>query len=162
MAGSMTEPTTDPADDPPTLDQALRLGVYRSFVDHGAAPTAHGLAAQLEVEVDQVSAGLERLHEAHVLVLDDESRQVRMAMPFSSVPTAFLVHVAEGSVWANCIWDALGIGALMQRDIVVETACGDCADPLRLEVTDGQPDLASALLHFAVPARHWWDDIVFT
>ena len=49
------------------------------------------------------------------------------------------------------------------RDGVVESECPDCGEPLELEVRDGELDPRRHLLvHFVVPARHWWDDIGFT
>ena len=36
-----------------------------------------------------------------------------------------------------------------------------CA-PAEVEVRDAKSDDESLLFHVLVPARHWWDDIVFT
>jgi hypothetical protein len=33
---------------------------------------------------------------------------------------------------------------------------------MRLEVRDGRPVPRACAIHFAVPAAHWWDDIVHT
>jgi hypothetical protein len=35
-------------------------------------------------------------------------------------------------------------------------------DPLRLEIEVAGPGPSDWLFHSAVPAAHWWDDIVFT
>jgi hypothetical protein len=37
-----------------------------------------------------------------------------MANPFSAVPTPFLVRSGDRSWYGNCIWDALGIPAMLQ------------------------------------------------
>jgi hypothetical protein len=42
----------------------------------------------------------------------------------------------------------------------VETRCPDCAVGLTVEVIDGRVE-GSGIVHFSVPARHWWDDIGF-
>jgi hypothetical protein len=63
--------------------------------------------------VDVVRAALERLHAAHALVLDGDTREVRMALPFSNVATAYCVESA-GRTWdANCAWDALALVRLL-------------------------------------------------
>ena len=85
-----------------------------------------------------------------------------MANPFSAVPTAFRVN-ADGRWWyANCAWDAFGICAALHVDGAIETRCPDCMRPLSIRVTDQQPDVGRLLFHCLVPARQWWDDIVFT
>ncbi len=94
-------------------------------------------------------------------MLDDDGTAIRMANPFSALPTAFRVH-ADGRAWfANCAWDAFGICAALHVDGRIDTPCADCGDPLRIEVVDGRPDDASLLFHAVVPARRWWDDGVF-
>jgi hypothetical protein len=45
----------------------------------------------------------------------------------------------------------------------VSSDCRDCGEPLELEVRRGVLIRGAELLvHFVVPARHWWDDIAFT
>ena len=85
-----------------------------------------------------------------------------MANPFSAVPTAFKVMARGGSYYGNCVWDSLGIVALLGGEGSVETPCPDCSEPLRLHVLGGTLVESEGVVHFSVPARHWWDDIVFT
>ena len=44
----------------------------------------------------------------------------------------------------------------------VSTQCADCGSQLELEVRDGVLAEPEGVAHFAVPARHWWDDIGYT
>ncbi|HUE41864.1 MAG TPA: hypothetical protein VMO75_08040 [Chthoniobacterales bacterium] len=39
---------------------------------------------------------------------------------------------------------------------------GHTGEPLTLEVKNGAPVLKSYVAHFAVPAAHWRDDLIFT
>ena len=106
--------------------------------------------------------GWRRLHEAHALVLDPATGGIRMANPFSAVPTAYRVH-ARGRWWfANCAWDAVGIPAALDVDGRVESSCPDCGEPYTVEVRDRRVDRPDLLFHCLVPASQWWDDIVFT
>lgn len=87
---------------------------------------------------------------------------IRMANPFSAVPTAYRV-LAGGRWWyANCAWDGFGICAALHSDGTIESSCPDCGEPLTVHVRDDQPDTDTLLFHCLVPAQHWWDDIVFT
>jgi Alkylmercury lyase len=138
-----------------TLD--LRRRTYARFVELGRAPAPEELG-----ERDEVLAGWRRLHEEHALVLNAGADELRMANPFSAVPTAFRVQAGGRSWYANCAWDAFGICAALHVDGRIETSCPDCGEPLSIEVIDGVPDDETLLFHCLVPAEHWWDDIVFT
>jgi len=95
-------------------------------------------------------------------VLNPATAELRMANPFSAVPTAHRVHAGGRWRYANCAWDAFGICAALGVDGRIESSCADCAEPLAVEVRDGQPDDDSLLFHCLVPAARWWDHIVFT
>jgi Alkylmercury lyase len=143
-------------------DLRLRNETYRSFVRLGRAPLPAEVADALGTTREDVLDGWRRLHAGHALVLDDDGASIRMANPFSGVPTAFRVD-ADGRGWfANCPWDAFGICAALHVDGRIETVCADCHEPLTIAVRDGKPDDTSLLFHSLVPARLWWDDIVFT
>ena len=58
--------------------------------------------------------------------------------------------------------DAFGIAAALDADARIETTCPDCGEALEVEVVDRRPEPDDLVAHFLVPARHWWDDIVFT
>ena len=85
-----------------------------------------------------------------------------MAMPFSAVPTAFRVRTSGGEWWAPCAWDALGISAMLQAPAEIITTCPDCGDPPPIRTTGRALSTGSGVVHFAVPAASWWDDIGFT
>ena len=143
-------------------DLALRNLTYARFAELGRAPTADEIAAAAGLVRDEVTAGWERLHAAHALVLDPATGGIRMANPFSGVPTAFRVQ-ADGRRWyANCAWDAFGICAALHQDGQIQASCPDCGEALRIAVRDQRPDDQSLLFHCLVPAARWWDDIVFT
>jgi hypothetical protein len=143
-------------------DLELRERTYRLFVDHGRAPSADEVASVIGSTKADVESGWRRLHEAHALVLNPATTEIRMANPFSAVPTAYRVH-ARGRWWyANCAWDAFGVCAALHADGRIETSCPDCGEPLAIDVRDQCPSDQSLLFHCLVPAAHWWDDIVFT
>jgi hypothetical protein len=144
------------------LDRSVRQQVYDHIVAQEEPPSADQVAAAVGCLPEDVRAAYRRLAEDHVLVLDPDSGAIRMAMPFSGVPTRFMVSVGGKSWWANCAWDALGIAVALGKDASIQATCGDCDEPITLAVEAGQLKGDGGLIHFAVPAARWWDDIVFT
>ena len=135
----------------------LRNRTYAAFVEHGRAPRAASLG-----DAATVRAGWRLLHDAHALVLDGASGELRMLNPFSAVPTAYRV-LARGRWWyANCAWDAFGIPAALGSDGRVDSSFPDDGEPYTVEVRDARIDRPDLVFHSAVPAARWWDDIVFT
>jgi hypothetical protein len=126
-------------------------------VELGRAPTPAEVG-----DADEVVPAWRRLHEAHALVLNAGGDELRMANPFSAVPTAYRVRAGGRWWYANCAWDAIGICAALHVDGRVETSCPDCGEPIAVEVRDERADDESLRFHCLVPAREWWSDIVFT
>jgi hypothetical protein len=140
----------------------IRNLTYRMFVDLGRAPTSDEVAARAHSTAGEVIAIWRELHAGHALVLDSVMGEIRMANPFSAVPTAYRVHAGGHSWYANCAWDAVGICAALHTNGTIETSCPDCGSPIALEIADQRPDDQTLLFHCLVPAAHWWDDIVYT
>src|SRR5687767_10950764 len=143
------------------LDDEVRVAVYRLFIEEGRAPVAAEVARAISSTPAAVEEAFHRLHDAHLLVLAQGSDYIWMANPFSALPTPYSVTSGVKTFWGNCIWDALGIVAMLGSDGIVTGLCPDCGDELRLEVRDGDLLPTDHAVHFTVPARHWWDDIGF-
>jgi Alkylmercury lyase len=139
-------------------DDQVRARVYDVTMRSGRPPLVAELAAHFGVSAAEVAESLQRLATGRVLVVRDE---VVMAAPFSAVATPFAVDSGGVSYFANCIWDALGIPAMLQRDAEIRTSCGDCGTGMSVRVENGVAH-GDGLIHFALPARQWWNDIVFT
>jgi len=135
----------------------MRNRTYAAFVELGRAPAAAELGNE-----DEVKEAWKQLHDAHALVLNPATAELRMANPFSAGPTAYRVQ-ADGRWWyANCAWDAFGILSALNADGRVESSCPDCGEPYSVEVAEQTIDRRDLLFHCLVPAPRWWDDIVFT
>jgi hypothetical protein len=122
----------------------------------------HEVAVAASSDDEEIRAGWHRLHGAHALVLQQGAAEIRMANPFSAIPTAYRVLVHDQWWYANCAWDAFGVCAALNADGRIETSCADCAEALTVVVTNRMPDDETILFHCLVPASRWWDDIVFT
>src|ERR1700731_1914763 len=108
-------------------DAALRLALYRFIVTRGHVPK---LAAALSRPQEKIRAGVGRLAQLHILVLQTQSSEILRAAPFWAVPTAFRVQSGKRAWWASCIWDGLAIPAMLRRDARITTACPCCDSPM--------------------------------
>jgi hypothetical protein len=143
-------------------DVEVRLALYRDFVENGRAPSPARLAELLDATVETVREALERLAAGRAIVLQPESREVLYAPPLSGVPTPFVAHHNGRAYFAPCAWDALGTAAMLGGDAEVETSCGCCGEAMRVVIRGGELVDARGVIHFAVPARQWWSDLVYT
>jgi hypothetical protein len=143
------------------LDWQVRRHVYDVTLQRGYPPTIAEIASALSLQVEHTQAALQRLAAGRALVLRPGTGEIIMANPFSAVPTPFLVELSSFSCFGNCIWDALGIPAMLKQDARIKTACSDCGMALEVSVIRKQVQGDPSVVHFAVPAHHWWDDIVF-
>jgi len=145
------------------LDTTVKLHIYHSLAETAKAPSAAEVARDLGLGVGDVQAAFGRLHGKRLLVPEpgDPSR-IRMAPPFSGVETAFPVEARGRRYFANCVWDALGVAAALHADAVVPASDGFDGGPIPLEVRDRRPVPQECVIHFAVPAARWWDDILYT
>lgn len=145
-----------------TSDDAVRLFIYRFFIAHGRPPMPVETAMELGMSSADAAAAVKRLADAHVLVLAPGTPYIWMASPLCALPSPFAVRARDRDWYGVCIWDALGLIAMLGGDGTVTTRCPDCGDPLVIDVRDGEASgPEGAVVHFAVPARQWWDDIGF-
>ena len=147
-------------------DLAIRRATYGLLVELGRAPTAAEVGARTGREESEVRLAWARLAGEHAVVLD-AAGDLAMLNPFAARPTPFRVRAAGRSWYANCGWDAFGIGAALHVDSSFETTCPDCDEAIEITVVDGRPVPQAAgspepVWHVLVPAADWWSDIGFT
>lgn len=144
------------------LEQRVKVAVYRHFAETGRPPDVEEVARRAGVDPAQVPAAYRSLRAQRLLLLEDDGRAIRMAPPFSGVPTEHQVDVDGVRYFANCAWDALGVPAALHRAGRVRSRCGQGGEPFVLEVGRDGPEASTWLFHCLVPAAQWWDDLVFT
>lgn len=147
----------------PEFNTRVRLDVLAAARESGWLPDAATVAGRLGETVADIVDAFRQLAEDHVQVLEpDDPTRLRMANPFSGVPTSFRVEVGDRKYFGNCVWDALGVVSLLGGDGRVLTSCPDCHEPMVLEIKLRQLINPVGVVHFSVPARRWWDDIIHT
>jgi hypothetical protein len=128
----------------------------------GFAPDARTLAQTLKCPLEEIERSLDRLAANRGVVLHPGTHRIWVAHPFSFAPTAFWVTSRRGSWWANCAWCALGIGAMLDDGVTIVTRAGAEGSPVEVTVQGGTVREADLLVHFAVPAAKWWDNVHYT
>ena len=113
--------------------RAVQQLILRSFASTGAPPQQTqliGTARQYGSDIDRVLADLA----AGDYLAFDASGAIRAAYPFSGVPTAHHVRIDGGAdVHAMCAIDALGMAAMLGRDVRIDSI--DPQTGARLTVT---------------------------
>ena len=145
----------------PSTNHMLRNFIYRHILRTGRMPLVANIAKGLRFSLHHTREALNRLCANHAFV-QQENGELWRAAPFSAVPTGFTAEVGKRSWWGNCIWDALGILAALHKDGRVLASCACCNLDMTLHVRRGKLIETDGLIHIAVPACDWYQDIVFT
>ena len=137
----------------------VKAAVYHYFSETGNRPSVAEISSELDIPNREVEAAYRQLARERLLVLEADGISIRMAPPFSGIPTQHEVWSRGRRYFANCAWDALGITAALGEFSTVHSRCEQSGEPLDLEVGLEGPDSCSWLFHSLVPASRWWDDI---
>jgi len=144
------------------FDLQLRAAIYRHFADHAKAPTIDDMTRAAGRPAREIAEGYQRLYARRLLVLMPDGESIRMAPPFSGIETQHRVEALGRTYFANCAWDSFGIPAALHAEAGVLSRCEQTHAPLHLHLTADGPPPSEWLFHVAVPAAHWWRDIVYT
>ena len=144
------------------FDSQVRAAIYGWIVERTVAPSVEDLAAILDEPREAIREAYGRLFRKRVLFLEPDGETIRMAPPFSAVPTQHRVRVGDREYFANCSWDSLGIPAALHAPGEVFSRCEQTLEPIRLAAGREGPEPESVVAHFAVPTAKWWADLVYT
>src|ERR1043166_7343846 len=100
---------------PADPDVRVKLAVYRHFAETGRRPEPDQVAGRAGLDVASVLAAYRGLRTQRLLLLEADGASIRMAPPFSGVPTQHRVEAGGTTYFANCAWDALGVPAALHR-----------------------------------------------
>ena len=137
------------------FDTQVKLAIYRHFAEMGRGPSPEEIAERVGSDDENVLASYHRLRTQRLLVLNSDGVSIRMAPPFSGVPTQHVVEADGIQYFANCAWDSLGILAALQKPGVVHSRCEQSGTPLHLNVAVDGPEPSDWLFHCLVPVSQW-------
>ena len=144
------------------LDRDVRVFVFKHFVENTRPPSTAETSDALNISAADSAASFDRLAASRAIVLERGTHDIRMANPLSAVPTAFPVAVGGKHYYGNCIWDSMGVVAMLGGTGTIESKCGCCGEPMPLTINKLELEPVEGIVHIGVPAAHWWDDIVYT
>jgi alkylmercury lyase-like protein len=144
------------------FDTRVKLAIYRYFAATGDRPSPADIGNRVGASADEVRESFARLRANRVLLLEPDGETIRMAPPFSGVPTQHRVLAGNREYVANCAWDALGIVAALQESATVISECAQSGERLELAVGPDGPEKSAWVFHCLVPAARWWADLVYT
>jgi hypothetical protein len=146
------------------FDRDVRSTIAECIRERGAVPSRAEVASRMAAVDADVAAAFGRLAAARVMILRPGTLEILSFNPFAAGPTDFRVRSAGRDWWGLCAWDAFGIAAALRSDGVVRGACADvCGVPLEVRLAgEAVGALDGVVMQFALPAREWWKDIIFT
>lgn len=150
--------TREPAIDP----VALRVFVYDETLARGRPPSSAVIGARFDTSPREARRALASLNIGKTVLVDPRSGEIWMAGPFSAVASAYRVVSGSRDWWANCAWDMFGVSMIANERVLIETRCTDCAEPMTIACDPAVEPSDDAVVHFLLPASHWYDDIGFT
>jgi len=140
----------------------VRAFVYQHFAETTYAPSVDEIAKHFNISNEEAGEFYKELNDRHALFLEPGTLMVRMANPFSAIPTDFKVHANGKTYYANCAWDMLGIPAALHSDATIDAVFMASNDAVQLEIKDGKVTNSELLIHFPLPFARWYDDLIHT
>jgi hypothetical protein len=126
--------------------ERARQEIFRAFAVTGAPPPVNDAVAVAALAAQRV------------VVLEPGTGEILMAPPFAA-HRGGSTEVRSGvrRWWSPCAWCGLGVvAALGLHDAVLRT------DGVEIRVRNGAVVDDGLLLHVAVPAAAWWEDMAYT
>jgi len=118
-------------------EDCIWQAILLTFARSGQAPDLHQLSIVTDMDDVSVASVLHGLRSRDLVVLGACGTAVTAAYPFCSWATGHRVRLGEqATVHSLCAIDALGTGAMLGCDIVIESACHGCGAPIRIEMRD--------------------------
>ncbi|MEP6676644.1 MAG: alkylmercury lyase family protein [Ferruginibacter sp.] len=141
---------------------SLHYAILQYIIDYGFAPDIETLAGILKSDDASVEKALYALQDYHGVVLHPHEPKIWVIHPFSLAPTNFLVKTAKKLWWGNCAWCSLGIAALLKEDLTITTRFGAYDEQVVIHIEAGEIKEKNLYIHFPVPMKNAWDNVVYT
>lgn len=123
-------------------EDRVRIVLLQMYAEQGRAPTIVDLATRVGLSASQVQAVLASLEAHDVIVRDKDTGRIIGAYPFTEAKTEHRVDLGVQSLNAMCAIDALGMGAMYDRDIRVRSSCRMCGTSIEVATLNRGRELA--------------------
>ncbi len=143
-------------------DASLHHAIISGFLENHHPPTVAQLAEQFQSDERDTRRALRTLAKNHGVVLHPDSDEVWIAHPFSAAPTTCVVRSGTRKWWGNCAWCSLGLAHLAGGSATIETRLGAIGEHAAIRVDDGRLLDTDFVVHFPVPMKQAWNNVVYT
>lgn len=116
------------------IADCVRVALLQLYVEDGRAPTIDALAERSGLRETAVRPLLQELRRHDLVVLDDA--RIVGAYPFTDLDAGHQVAMDGRVLNAMCAVDALGIGAMIDRNVGIASRCRHCGAPIRITTRD--------------------------
>ena len=123
-------------------EDRVRVTLLRMYAESGRAPSIADLARQVEMNLQELEALLANLQSRDVIVRDTNSGAIIAAYPFAEGDTGYQVDLGAQTLRAMCAIDALGIGAMFERDVCIRSSCSLCGTSIEVATLNRGKELA--------------------
>jgi mercuric reductase len=123
------------------LEDRVRSAILRHFADRGHSPFVAALARATDLQSVEVERVVESLVARDLVVREDG--RIAGAYPFTERETEHRVTITGHVVHAMCAIDALGTGAMLGRDVDIDSRCRACGAAIRVATRDRGRTLAA-------------------
>lgn len=146
----------------PINESSLHATIISFFLDRQRPPTIREIASLFGCDEAAARRALRGLAKNHGVVLHPNTDEVWVAHPFSAAPTTCVVTSGARKWWGNCAWCSLGVAQLAGATATIETRLGAIDDHARLRIQDGKLIDTDFVVHFPIPMRQAWDNVIYT
>ena len=140
----------------------VRYHINLFIFENCFAPSVDQLVDIMGSDDNDIRKALGQLAKNHALVLHPDSWDIWVAHPFALYPTLFWVKSGDKAWWGNCIWCSLGIAAISNEDTEIHSTIMGEEKPVQIDIKDHNLANQQLLVHFAVPASNFWDNVIYT
>lgn len=120
----------------------IRLPSYQFYAERAHAPDPAELADRTGLSEMNVRTLLASLRQRDLVILDASGERIIGAYPLTDRDTGHHVRLGDRTLIAMSSIDALGAGAMYQRDIEINSACRFCKAPVRVMTRDDGCEIA--------------------
>ncbi len=113
-------------------EDLLRQAVLKLFSANGKAPSILELENYTGLASEHIPALLKSLRERDHILLDQSGLNIMGAYPFTCYTSEHRLLLGNNTLHTMCAIDALGAGAMLSRDTLIESSCRQCGCPVRI------------------------------
>lgn len=140
-------------------EDRVRIALLQMYAEQGRAPAIVDLAARVGLSGSQLQAVVTSLEARDVIVRDKDTGRIIGAYPFTEAESEHRVDLGAQTLHAMCAIDALGVGAMYDRDIRIRSSCRMCGTAIEVATLNRGRELAywtpeAAIVWFGIRYEH--------